>query len=153
MTAINATEAELTATAEVLKLAAILDDRASRADKARIAAWAEQIHRHSLTREDLLDGLQAFYDNDPKARDRAIGIADLTHHARRIKRDRLDREEDTARETRQAELDIKATDDVRGLLADAITGRTKETPRVHGRRESMTAIREYLTARKEAAKR
>lgn len=155
---VNATEDDLRAVAEVLKLAAILDDRAPRADKARIAAWAEQIHRHRLERTDLLDGLQAFYDSP---HDRAIGIGDLIHHARTAKRARLDREEDAEREARRAELDVKAADDEwRELTADAITGRIKNrTDRLAAAEEALQtcqgkackdAVAEYLAARREA---
>jgi hypothetical protein len=156
---IDATEGDLFATAEVLKLAAILDDRAPRADKARIAAWAEQIHRHTLARTDLLDGLQAFYDSP---HDRAIGIGDLIHHARYAKRARLDKEEDAERDRRRAEFDAKADDDIRDITAEAITGRIKNrTPRLeaaeaalqdcHGKRACIDAIREFNAAKAEAA--
>ena len=56
---IDATQAELEAVAEVLKLAALLDVRIPAPEKPRIAAWAEQVHRHRLERGDLLDGVQA----------------------------------------------------------------------------------------------
>ena len=86
---VTATTEDLTNAAEALKLAAILDDRAPKADKARITGWGEQIHRHHLGREDLLDGLQRFYDSPS---DRAIAIGDLIAHARACRRDRTERE-------------------------------------------------------------
>lgn len=157
---INATEEDLHNTAETLKLAAILDDRAPRADKARIAAWAEQIHRRKLIRDDLLDGLQAFYDSPS---DRPIGIGDLIHHARAAKRTRLEREEDAEREARQERLAAKADDELnlRTVMADAISARIQNrTERLaaaelalencHGKRECSSAIREYCAARSEA---
>ncbi|MEH3142509.1 MAG: hypothetical protein PGN37_20520 [Mycobacterium kyogaense] len=89
---LNATPDDVRNIAEVCKLAAILDDNFGRADDARIAAWAERAHHHNLTRDDLLDALQTYYDTDPKARERPIGIAALIHHARTTKRDRLARQ-------------------------------------------------------------
>lgn len=89
---INASPETVAAVAETLKLAALLDDRITPSDKARIAAWAEQIHRHNLSRDDLLDAVQAFYDQ-PSAQ--AIGVGDLIKHARTIRRDRLNRDDDT----------------------------------------------------------
>jgi hypothetical protein len=84
---INATQAEVLAVTEALKLASLLDDRTAAADKARIAAWAEQVHRHHLGKTDLLDGVQAFYDSPS---DHAIQIGDLIKHARQVRRDRPD---------------------------------------------------------------
>lgn len=84
---INATPETLRAVAQVLKMAAILDDRVAQPDKARIVGWAEQVQRHNLTEDDLLDGLQKYYDQA----DRPIGIGDLIIHARATKRDRLER--------------------------------------------------------------
>jgi ferric-dicitrate binding protein FerR (iron transport regulator) len=75
--------------AEAIKLAALLDDRVTHPDKARMAAWAAQTHRHRLAREDLLDGVQAFYDHPAE---HAIQIGDLIRNARIAKRDRLDRD-------------------------------------------------------------
>jgi hypothetical protein len=157
-TAINATEAELRAITEVLKLAAILDDRAPSADRARIAAWAEQIHRYRLERVDLLDGLQAFYDGPSE---RAIAIGDLVHHARRAKTGRLDKEADDVREDRQQEFDIKAADEIHDLATTAVMGPvTNRTPRLikaenalqccTNKREAQAAIREYFAAKTEA---
>lgn len=154
---INATETELAATTEALKLAAILDDRAPKADKARIVAWAEQIHRHRLTREDLLDGLQNFYD---QPNDRAITIGDLVHHARLAKRARVDREEDAERAARETRRDTIAADEVHAVAASVLAGRIakrERTPRLaaaeaalqtcRGKQESLAAIREYFNAR------
>lgn len=159
---VNATEDDLRAIAEVLKFAAILDDRAPKADKARIAAWAEKIHVHKLCRDDLLDGLQAYYDHPSE---RAIAIGDLIHHSRVVKRARLDAEEDTQRDQRRESLDMKADADVdiRELTADRISGRIKHrTPRLiaaeealqncHGKHTCIEAIREYQAARAEAHK-
>jgi hypothetical protein len=157
---IDATEADLFAITEVLKLAAILDDRAPRADKARIAAWAEKVHQHRLQRGELLDGLQAFYD---EPRDRAIGIGDLLSHARRIKRDRLDREAEPEREHRQETFDAKAADEIHSVADGFITGPVENpTDRLvkaeiglqccNGKQESQAAIREFFAAKAEALK-
>lgn len=153
---INATEDDLRTAAEALKLASILDDRAPRGDKARTAAWAEKIHHHRLTRNDVLDGLQAFYDGPS---DRAIQIGDLIHHARIIKRDRLSRRDEP--EYRRQPVDNKSADELRALSAAFLSGRVgKRTPRLdaaemalqtcYGKRESMAAIREYFDAKAEA---
>jgi hypothetical protein len=112
MTTINATEETLRAVAETLKLAALLDDRVAQPDKARIAAWAEQVQRHNLSREDLLTGLQAFYDGPS---DHAITIGDLIHQARHAKRDRTERESDEEREARQARMDARMVQTVAEL--------------------------------------
>lgn len=155
---VDATHDELAAIAEVLKLAAILDDRAPKADKSRIVAWAEQIHRHQLGREDLLDGLQAFYD---QPQERAIAIGDLIQQAKRIRRDRLEREEGAARERHEAIADSKAADDMSRFSAAALSGPVENrTPRLRaatealqecdGKAECIPAIREYLAALAEA---
>lgn len=154
---VDATEAELAATAEALKLAAILDDRAPHADKARIVAWAEQIHRHKLERDDLLNGLQAYYDGPSE---RAIQIGDLIHHARQARRTRNAEEEDAEREARIARHESKVGEDIRAVTAAFVAGRVKETPRLkaardaldtcEGKEASIAAIREFAAAKLEA---
>lgn len=157
---IDATEDELRAAAEVLKLAAILDDRAPSADKPRIAAWAEQIHRHRLERRDLLDGLQAYYDSPSE---RAIQIGDLIHHARRVRRDRNEREAESIRERRAELCDAKAADDMHALAASVelgpVANRSERLTAAENALQSCTtkteaqkAIHEYFTAKKEARK-
>lgn len=157
MTAIDATEAEIRAVAEVLKFAAILDDRAPSADKARIAAWAEQVHRHQLGRDDLVDGLRAFYDIP---HDRAISIGDLIHHARQIRRDRTEREDAEAAARRQQWRDERAADEVHSIAAVAITGPTNRTAAIDAaeialqtcvdKQTALAAIRQYFAAKTEA---
>ncbi len=157
---VNATEIELADIAETLKLAAILDDRAPRADKARIIAWAEQIHRHKLVRDDLLNGLQAFYDGPSE---RAIQIGDLIQHARQARRTRVMAEEDDERAARQELYDRKAADDMFELSASFIAGRVSDTPRLKaarealddcsGKAESKAAIAEFFAAKAEARRR
>jgi hypothetical protein len=159
VTTINATEAELRAIAEVLKLAAILDDRAPTADRARIIAWAEQIHRHALGRSDLLDGLQLYYDAPSE---RAIQIGDLIDRGRQARRARLDKEADAQREARQDDLTAKAADEMRNLMGGAVFGETPRTPRLiaaetalqvcTNRAEAHHAIREFFAAKTEAKK-
>ena len=154
---IAATEEELANVAECLKLAAILDDRAPKADKARIVAWAEQIHRHKLTRDDLLNGLQAYYDGPSE---RAIQIGDLIHHARLARKTRCDKEDADTRELREQRYDQRAADDMQALSAAFIAGRVKDTPRLKAAREaldtcegkdaSIAAIREFAAAKLEA---
>lgn len=144
---------------EVFKLAAILDDRVAAPDKARIFAWANQLQRHRFSRDDLLDGLQAFYDSPSE---RAIQIGDLIHHARIVKRNRIDKEADRDRDERRSDADAKAADDMRALSAAFISGRVNDTPRLkaarnalddcHGKSEAQAAIREYFAAKLEARK-
>lgn len=155
---LNATPETVRATAEALKLASLLDDRVAQPDQARIAAWSEKIEVHRLTRDDLLDGLQNFYD---LPQDRPIGIGDLIHHARLVKRARLEKEADEERERRQADNDVKAADEFRAVMADAIMGRVKNRTQrfeaaeealqnCHGKRECMAALGEFFEAKREA---
>jgi hypothetical protein len=157
-TNINATEQEILTGAEVLKMAAILDDRAPAADPARIAAWAEKIHQHGLERNDLLDGLQAYYD---RPSERAIQIGDLIHFARIVKRDRLDREADATRDSRRERHDGKAaTDEMPALAAGVAQGAVKPTARLvtaetalqcaTTKAEAQAAIAEFLAAKADA---
>ncbi|WP_019732126.1 hypothetical protein [Mycobacterium avium] len=161
MTTINATEADVRAVGEVFQLAAALDPRAPSPNPARVAAWAEGVHRHQLTRDDLLDAVQAFYDSPST---HAINIGDLVFHARNIKRTRLEREPDADRDARRELADAKAEPDFTAALsAAAITGPTQHpTDRLRraelglqtceGKRESIAAIREYFAAKAEARK-
>ncbi|UXA04420.1 hypothetical protein KXD96_15425 [Mycobacterium sp. SMC-2] len=157
---LNATEAELCAVAEVLKLAALLDDRAPAADKSRIVAWAEQVHRHRLTREDLLDGLQDFYDSPG---DRAVQIGDLIHRARIAKRNRLDKEVDEQRDLRQQLFDTKAVVETQSFGTEFDLGPVVQpTPRLEDavrglrravdKRSAIEAMREFFSAKQEARK-
>lgn len=159
---IDATEADLHAAAECLKLAAILDDRAPKADKARILAWGEKIHTHALEREDLLNGLQAFYDTP---QDRAIGIGDLLQHGKIARRDRTEREDAAAMVDRRSEQDRKAaTEETRSVLSGFVGGKVKhKTDRLikaeNGlqcavdKRTAIEAIREFFAAKAEATRR
>lgn len=154
---LDATPETIRAVAEMFELAALLDERLAGADRNRIAAWSEQVERHRLIREDLLDGLQAFYDT---GHERPIGVGDLIQHGRAAKRNRLEREEDEDRDRRRAELDSKAAD-VIDFTAAAIASRVKKrTKRLQvaeaalqncqGRHESAEALREYFAARRDA---
>ncbi|AEN79911.1 hypothetical protein SEA_PHRANN_61 [Mycobacterium phage Phrann] len=155
---INASPDTVRAIGQVLKLAAILDDRVTQADAARIAAWSEQVERHKLTESDLLDGLQAFYDSPA---DHAIGIGDLIHHARTAKRVRVDRETAAEREARRKQLDRKAAPEETAAIAAAVTlGPVEPTDRLEAakqrlqtcvdRASAIAAIREYFAAKAEA---
>jgi predicted ATP-grasp superfamily ATP-dependent carboligase len=157
---LKASPETIRAVADALKLAAFLDDRVAQADAHRVAAWSEQIERHRLTPDDLLDGVQAFYD---KPSDRPIGIGDLIHHARIVKRDRLDREEDAERDRRRAEQDDRVNDEIDAFMADAITSRVKDkTKRLtaaeealqtcEGKHECQAAIKEFVGAKTEASR-
>ncbi|AYQ98290.1 hypothetical protein SEA_CHEWBACCA_68 [Mycobacterium phage Chewbacca] len=158
---IDASPDTVRAIGQVLKMAAILDDRVTQADAARIAAWSEQVERHNLTESDLLDGLQAFYDSPA---DHAIGIGDLIHHARAAKRVRIDRESAAERQARQERHDRKAAPEATSALAAGFTpGPVEPTDRLEAARErlqtcvdresAIAAIREYFAAKAEAQKR
>ena len=156
---LNASPETIRDVAETLKYAAFLDDRVAQADKARIAAWSEQIQRHHLQRDDLLDGLQAFYDGPSQ---NAIQIGDLIHHGRNARRNRNEREDDELRDARAARRDTQAADEIQTVSASVITGRVKSTPRLNaarealenctGKTETLEAMREYFIAKREARK-
>jgi hypothetical protein len=146
--------ASIAATTEVLELASLLDHRIPRPDKARILAWAKQVDRHRLGRDDLLDAVQAFYDR-PSAQ--PVSVGDVVAGAKRIKRDRLDREDEAQRDTRRAEADTKAADEVRAISAVVLSGRVTEAARdglatCYGRHGAMAAIREFFAAKTQARK-
>ncbi|ARG91422.1 hypothetical protein [Mycobacterium kansasii] len=153
---INASPATVRAVTKAFQLAGILDDRCAQPDKARIAAWAEQVERHKLTEPDLLDGLQAFYDSPSE---RAIQIGDLIHHARIIRRDRNEREEAAEQAARLKVHDQQAVDGISGVAA--VMGPVKNrTPRLvkaelalqcaSGKREVLAAMSEWTAAKLEA---
>ena len=156
---VNASPETIAAVGEALKLASLLDDRVAQPDKARILAWAEKVDKHHFTRDDILDGVQLFYESP---RERGMQVGDLIHHARIVKRERIEREDEAERRRREAEHDQKAEDEVRNVMAGAIMGRVKTTPRLRaaedglrsceGKRQSMAAIREFFEAKAEAKK-
>jgi hypothetical protein len=152
---INASPETVRAITQVFKLAGILDDRCSQPDKARIAAWAEQVERHKLTENDLLDGLQAYYDLPSE---RAMQIGDLIQHSRKVRRDRNEREAEVERNRRAELLSVKASDEVRSLTAGVVLGPVKKRTKrlaeaeralqcVTNKREAIAAISEYFEAK------
>lgn len=156
---INASPETVRALTKVFQIAGILDDRCSHPDKARIAAWAEQVERHKLAEGDLLDGLQTYYDSPSE---RAIQVGDLIHFGRQVRRARIDQEADADREARQDDLATKAADEMRNLMAGAALGKTPRTPRLAAaedalqcttdKRTAQSAIREYFAAKTAARK-
>jgi hypothetical protein len=143
---------------EVLELASLLDHRVPTPDKARILAWARQIDRYNLNRDDMLDACQSFYDRPSP---QPVSVGDIIETSRRIKRDRLDREADEERDTRRVTVDTKAADEIRSIAAGFIAGPVKSrTDRLakaeialqccNGKRESQSAIRDYFAARIDA---
>lgn len=153
---INATPETIRAVGKAWKLAGLLDDRVTEPAPARVAAWAEQVQRHNLPESDLLDGVQAFYDQPST---HAMQIGDLINHARAIKRNRLDREPDANREARQDAQERKAAETLATIAATARTGPAgppESTDRLRaararlqtcrGREESRSAIGEYRAA-------
>lgn len=119
---LNATPETLRAVSKALALAAVLDDRVAQPDKARIAAWAEQIDPYKFTEEDMLEGVSGYYSGPV---DRAIGIGDLIHHSKLARVERTAREPREVREARQEALAVKAAEDFealaerKGIPADA----------------------------------
>jgi hypothetical protein len=149
----------ITNATEVLELASLLDHRVPTPDKARVLAWARQVDRHvSLERDDMLDAVQSFYDRPST---QPVSVGDVIETARRIKRDRLDREADQEREDRQQVFGVKAADEVRDLAASAVMGPVvNRTPRLiaaenqlqccTNKHEAQEAIREFFAAKTEA---
>lgn len=161
MTIIDPTPDTIRAIAEVLGFAKILDDRVAKADDGRVRAWAQQAQRANLTRDDLVDAVQAFYDADPAARDRPIGIADLVHHAKICRRTRIEKEDHAASEARRATHDQKAADETRAVLSGFVGGKVKhKTDRLikaeNGlqcavdKASAIEAIKEFFAAKAEA---
>lgn len=153
---INASAETVRAVVKVFELAYLLDDRVTQPDKARMTAWAEQVERHRLSEQDLLDAVQAFYDGPSL---HAIQVGDLISHARRIKRDRLEREPDADRDERRELVDEKAANDIRpftSLVGGGGVDRAAESTELdqarealqtcHGKAQSQAAIRSYLDA-------
>lgn len=161
---LNATPETVKAITQVFKLSAILDDRAPAADMARMAAWAEQVERHKLTEDDLLSGLQSYYDSP---HDRPMGVGDLIQHAKVARRKRVDDESRAELNARQAHLDaVKPEPDAVRAIASAFGGGPvpagQRTDRLQAaenslqtcvdRKTAMAAIREYFAAKAEALK-
>ena len=154
---VTATADDLRAIAEVFKFAAILDDRVGQPDKARIAAWAEQIHRHKLERNDLLDGLQAFYDSPSE---RAIQVGDVIQHAKAARRKRREQQREAELKAIEEAGNSKAADDTRAFAAGITFGKVPRTKRLEAAEtalqcptnadEAKAAIREFLSAKAEA---
>ena len=109
MTQINATPETIRGTATALGKARLLDDKIGNADQSRIVAWAEEIEHYNLGLQDLLAGVGTFYCDNPTGR--TLQVGDLIHHARLIRRERTEREDDAYREARQAILDAKIAED------------------------------------------
>lgn len=156
---LNATPETVRAVAEMFKLASFLDDRVAAPDKARLAAWAEQLERHKLTEGDMLNGVQAFYDSPSS---RPIGVGDLIHHARAAKRARREGERQAEQEAYEATVDRKAADEFSSLVGEYVPGPVKfRTERLSAAESALqnvwdrdgakAAIREYFAAKREAS--
>jgi hypothetical protein len=154
---IDATPETIRAVADVLKYAAFLDDRIGHADQGRIAAWAEQVQRHELRRDDLMAGVCGFYDS---GRSYPCGVGDLIEHASIARRDRNSR---AGHPTPPLAWDEEAVAEVKSVAMSFEPGPVKNpTNRLEaaenglhtcfGRMESMAAIREYFAAKREAKK-
>lgn len=142
----------IAATTEVLELAALLDHRLPTPGEARVMAWAKQIARHHLHRDDMLDAVQLFYD---KPSSEPISVGDVVEGARKIKRDRTDREDDQKRLERAGDQSLKVAPDLQPLVKDLRLGpvvrRSKKLADAraalkscHGRAESYASIHAYL---------
>ncbi|BCO35498.1 DUF3854 domain-containing protein [Mycobacterium heckeshornense] len=57
----------LAAISEALELAGVFDEHAPAPTPELVRAWAEQAERHQLTRDDILDAVQSYYDTEPAA--------------------------------------------------------------------------------------
>lgn len=159
MTDNPATPETIRATAQVLRMAKILDDRMGQPDKSRISAWADQIQRHKLTEPDLMDGLQAYYDGPSP---HAIGIGDLIHHAKSARTVRIGKEDAAEREARQAELDAvkPAPEETASIVAAFVAGPVERTTRLEAAEDALyacgdkesaqAAIREFFAAKAES---
>lgn len=78
------------AAAQAWARARLYDDKLGPADAPRLAAWAESIERWKLDTPDLLQGVIRYYEGDTVGR--TIGIGDLLHHAREVRRQRAETE-------------------------------------------------------------
>ncbi|AIT13462.1 helix-turn-helix DNA binding protein [Mycobacterium phage ZenTime222] len=159
LTAVTATPETISAVTQCLKLASILDDRVGGPDAARVLAWSEQIQRHKLSEDDLLAGLQDFYD---QPNDRPLGVGDLIAAARAHRRTRAASEPAERFETRGDALSEPV--EITAVAAPALTtamgsvGRTTERlerarealQTCYGHQACSRAIREYQAARAEA---
>jgi hypothetical protein len=152
------TAADIKAMTDVLELAALLDHRLPSPDSQRVRAWVEQTARHLLDPNDMLDAVQAFYDRPSP---QPVSVGDVIEGARRINRDRLDREADTERDQRAAQLAFKA--ETAEVAAAVEFGRTRKcTPRLDAAERALQtcvdkataqdAIREFCTAKREATR-
>lgn len=127
---LNASPETIRNVASAMELAQLMDDRAAHADKARIAAWAEQVDPYNLPLDDLLNGVRAYYA-DP--RDRAIGVGDLIAAARAIRRDRNERETFAEREAREDSRVVDIADRLADSLPDIPERFTRPSQRTDGR--------------------
>jgi hypothetical protein len=157
---LNATPETVRAVAEMFKLAAFLDDRVAQPDKARLAAWSEQLERHHLTEGDMLDGVQEFYDTPSS---RPIGVGDLIHHARAAKHARREVERQAELAAYESTIDRKAADEFAALVGEYVSGPVKfRTERLTAAEAALQAawnrdtaheaLREYFAAKAEATK-
>lgn len=157
---LNATPETVRAVAEMFKLASFLDDRVAAPDKARLAAWSEQLERHHLSEADMLDGVQEFYDAPSS---RPIGVGDLIHHARNAKRGRLEARRQAQQDAYESTIDRKAADEFSALVGEYVAGPVKfRTERLTAAEAALqaawnrdtahAALREYFAAKAEAMK-
>lgn len=99
------------AAAQAWARARLYDDKLGPADAPRLAAWAESIERWKLDAADLLEGVIRYYEGDTEGR--TIGVGDLLHHAREVRRQRAEGEK--AREIHEAAGELTAGDGWAGL--------------------------------------
>lgn len=99
---IAASDRSVRAAAAAWSRARIYDDKLGDPDKARLAAWAESIERWKLDAPDLLEGVIRYYEGQTEGR--TIGIGDLLHHAREVRRQRAESEKAAQVHTEAAAL-------------------------------------------------
>ncbi|WP_067891284.1 hypothetical protein [Nocardia vaccinii] len=90
MNDIAASDSAMRAAAAAWSRARIYDDKLGDPDTARLAAWAESIERWKLETPDLLEAVNRYYEGCTDGR--TIGIGDLLHHAREVRRQRAESE-------------------------------------------------------------
>ncbi|SUA72620.1 Uncharacterised protein [Nocardia otitidiscaviarum] len=112
---IAASDAAMRAAAAAWSRARIYDDKLGEVDAARLAAWAESVQRWELTAPDLLEGVIRHYESNTEGR--TIGIGDLLHHAREVRRQRAEREK--AVEVREGAAVLPAGSRYAGLPINA----------------------------------
>lgn len=89
------TREEVQAAGLVLGKIATADQWAAKPDAAMAVTWAECFAVHGLQRADLIAGVVALYADDTRDKANRTLPADVIRYARKIRRDRMEREKIT----------------------------------------------------------